>query len=278
MKKFAIASIVTLAAAASAQAATYSTDFESPTFSTGSINGQDGWTVANPNFNQAVSTGDAHSGTQSWFRSNTYGVSSFSDQPFSAPLPGGAKSGESTAVGATDSSNSYSVWFKAATTAQDGSFVALSLSNSGGSRMNWIGLDNNDAAGLRLTATDGNFDEFDLGAVSRTAWHQLTVATTFLDGPGNDVVNYFIDGVLKQTLSSWEDYYRFDPEQAGNGNLVPASDRVLFRTSAGVADPTAAGFYFDDFSVTTAVPEPTALAAVAGAAVLLLGRRRRRQA
>ena len=80
-----------VAASAPAVAATYATGFEDPPFSTGSINGQDGWMVTNSNFVQEIVTGVAHSGTQSWHRSNNYVSGSFGDQPFSAHCPAALK-------------------------------------------------------------------------------------------------------------------------------------------------------------------------------------------
>ena len=79
----------------------------------------------------------------------------------------------------------------------------------------------------------------------------------FNDGPGNDVVQVFIDGTLVATGGTWEDYYRFDPEQAGGGNLVPTVDKVLFRES-GTADSGNAGqgFLIDNIGLTSS-PTPT---------------------
>jgi hypothetical protein len=273
-----------------AGAVTYSTDFENPPFATGSINGQDGWMVQNPAFNQQVVTGSVgagttHSGTQSWLVANTFGSGTFGDQPYSAPLPGGVKAGESSSVGTTSGYNNdtYSVWFRAAdTTGPDGGFISLSLSDASGDRMNYVGIDNSGANGLQLETFDttsngfgqpANFNEHDLGGpIDRTQWHQLTVTTTFNDGPSNDTVQYFIDGTPEGTFGTWEDYYRNDPEQAPGGNVVSASDRVLFKL--GDTDPTAQGFYFDDFSE-TAVPEPASLGLLGLSGVALLRRRRK---
>ena len=62
-------------------------------------------------------------------------------------------------------------------------------------------------------------------------------------GPGNDVVTIAIDGHRRITGTTWENYYRYDPEQAPLGNLVPTIDKLLFRVS-GNATPADAGHGF----------------------------------
>lgn len=271
-----LAVIGALTFSAVSAAGTYSTGFEDPPFSTGSINAQDGWTATGASYEQEVVNTVAHSGTQSFFRNNNVVSGSFGDQPFSAPLPGGEAAGESTAVGVTAGLNQteFSTWFRAGdTTGPDGSFVSLSATDATGSRMNYIGIANTDAGGLTLNAYDttsngfgnaANFNQFSLTGtpLDRTAWHELRVVTTFQDGPANDVVEYYVDGSLEATIGSWEDYYLDDPEQAGNGNQLYAVDRVWFGTRAapsayGFTTGDALGIYFDDFSLSaSAVPEP----------------------
>ena len=41
----------------------------------------------------------------------------------------------------------------------------------------------------------------------------------------------YVDGTRQITGSSWEDYYRYDPEQTGNGNVVSPISKLLFRAS-----------------------------------------------
>ena len=79
----------------------------------------------------------------------------------------------------------------------------------------------------------------------------------FNDGPGNDVVQVFVDGALVATGGSWEDYYRFDPEQAGSGNKVPTVDNLIF-AERGDPDPGNAGqgYLIDNIGLTSS-PTPT---------------------
>ena len=66
----------------------------------------------------------------------------------------------------------------------------------------------------------------------------------FIDGPGNDIVNVYLDGVLVHTGTTWEDYYR---DFAG-GIPFPV-DSIMFR-EAGTAVPATLGkgFLIDNFS------------------------------
>ena len=52
-----------------------------------------------------------------------------------------------------------------------------------------------------------------------------------------DSVSIFIDDKLAANGTTWEDYYRYDPEQTPTGNMVPTVDKLLFRRSG----PPSAG-------------------------------------
>lgn len=264
--------------APAAMAQSYSTGFEAPLFSTGSINGQNGWSVTNPSYAQAVTTADAHSGTQSWLRGDTYGTGAFGDQPFSPGL--GVGVGEASSVGATPGYNTVttSIWFKPANASADGSVVGFAGTDAGGSRMWNINFRNLSGVGVQIAAFDADvtgedFNEYVLGSnLDPSVWHSLSVTATFNNGLYNDTVAYSLDGGAATVIGSWEQYYRLNPEQLGNGNQVYAMDRAIFRTVSSAAG--ANGFYFDDFSMNASVPAPGALA-LAGVGGLLVSRRRR---
>lgn len=53
--------------------------------------------------------------------------------------------------------------------------------------------------------------------------------------------------------TTWENYYRYDPEQTPQGNKVPTVDKLLFRQS-GMANPlnaTTGGFLIDRVTLTS---------------------------
>ncbi len=59
-----------------------------------------------------------------------------------------------------------------------------------------------------------------------------------------------IDGRIKKVGTTWEDYYRYDPEQAGNGNQVPDVSKMLFREAGAPAPLTLGqGYLVDDVTL-----------------------------
>jgi hypothetical protein len=78
---------------------------------------------------------------------------------------------------------------------------------------------------------DGDtFNTTDIATLDRADSHLIRFSIDFKDGPANDQVKIYIDGSLKETGTTWEDYYRYDTEQAP-GNKVPTVDKLLFRES-----------------------------------------------
>ena len=70
------------------------------------------------------------------------------------------------------------------------------------------------------------------------------------------MVKIYIDGEPVRladhgiTGTTWEDYYRYDTEQTGNGNVVPTVSKLLFRESgAAAAGNLGNGFLVDGVSL-----------------------------
>ena len=94
------------------------------------------------------------------------------------------------------------------------------------------------------------FRAVDVATIDRTHAHSIKFSIDFVPGSGNDVVKLYVDGDLKITGTSWENYYRFDPEQAGGGNVVPVTSTLIFR--AGGANDLGSigdGYLFDEVAM-----------------------------
>ncbi len=255
-------SVFTLPAAAGAD--TSGTLFEPPSFAPGNIHGQGGW-MKTGGFDAAIvansgSTAAAF-GQQSLRISNATTSGSFGDQTFSAPLVDGA--GEATsgnggqAGGERQSHFDATFQFMSAAPAavQPGLAVTVSPDSGNGGRMSFLRL-RDTAAGLAIdfneVRTDNDFYDFEIAqGLDRTVPHTVRISMDFVAGADNDVVKVYVDGQLKVTGKSWENYYRNSTEQAAAGNVVPVVDQLLLRVSSNPAQPANVnkGFLIDDVSM-----------------------------
>jgi len=116
-----------------------------------------------------------------------------------------------------------------------------------GARMSYIRLED-DVSGLRvffidyqdkhpygsygsaITAAAGCGSEDDFvetmvaSGLDRSKAHTAKLTMDFVDGPRNDVVKVYVDGTLRHTGTSWEDYFRWCTE-SGGGTGTTASDQ-----------------------------------------------------
>jgi hypothetical protein len=252
-------------------------NFESG-YTAGNINGQNGWTktgsydAAVANVSGFPAASGYGFGTKALRISDATTSGSFGDQTFS---PGLANEAGETAADSGGSpigtrQNHFEVSFQIGTTQsteQPGLHVTMSPDRGDGGRMSYLRFDDlsdgvhvyfDDVTDAGPLGAPADFNERVIGVLSRTQSHTIRMTIDFNDGPGNDVVQVFIDGNLAATGGTWEDYYRFDPEQAGSGNLVPTVDKVLFR-EAGDADAGNAGqgFLIDNLGLTSAPASTT---------------------
>jgi hypothetical protein len=235
-------------------------NFEPPQYTVGDINGQMGWTKLNPAFDVKVATVSAfpaaakyHFGEQTLRLSDAVTSGSFGDQTFSPGLTQPA--GEAPLR--TRFRSSFSIG-TALSTEQSGLHMSVSPDNGSGARMSYLRFEDqtngvhvffDDVTNNGPIGTVSTFNETDIATLSRTKDHQIRFSITFKPGPGNDVVRISIDG-HKTTGTTWENYYRYDPEAAGNGNMVSPVSKLLFRES-GDAHPANAlkGFLVDGVSL-----------------------------
>lgn len=278
---------VTLVWSGTSLAATMTdTDFEG--FSTGvSVDGQGGWSATGDWDEEVVDLG----GNTAWRVSNAATAGSFGDMPFS-PRPGGiptdtvtdpdnsspdAFAGESS-TGAANRRFFAEFDFKTVTGApQPGLSVTVSADNGSGGRQSFIDIEESAVAtsGIDIVTfdvdDDGNFLPATTIAagLSYTDWHTVGMEVLFNDGPDNDVVNYYVNGSLVHTATSWEEFY--SNQQAAQHPLGVPVQSLLFRLSSGAVPAVEGqGFYIDNVS-TLVVPEPTSLALVGLSCVALMG-------
>ncbi|HSW87586.1 MAG TPA: hypothetical protein VLG12_00310 [Candidatus Saccharimonadales bacterium] len=256
--------------------------FEPPTYHIGSINGQDGWSslgsagMGCATYDHTVSAntyGYLSFGTQALRISNAVTSGCFGDQTFSKSLVDEA--GEITAdnggmSGGIRQQHFEAQWDFASTVPgaeQPGLSVVASPDRGDGARMSWVQMADT-PTGLEVNFYDvqgtdnpANFVESNVvSGLDRTVPHTIRITMDFIPGDSNDVVNVYVDGVLKHTGTSWENYYRYDSEAATPG-ISRTVDSVLFRTGGTAAPATMGnGFVIDNLSLQSgpmATPTPT---------------------
>jgi hypothetical protein len=243
--------------------------FESPTYTTGIINGQDGWTA----------TGSAGSGCAVYDEgvvANTYGYASFGGQSFrlSDAVTSGCFGDQAFAkpltdsVGETASTNgSFSAGTKqrhfetkfdiASTlpTQQPGMHTSVSPDRGDGSRMSYLRFEDG-ALGIDVffvdvqgTTNPANFVETPIATgLSRTVPHTIKLTLDTLDGASNDVVKVSIDGTLVHTGTSWENYYRFDSESSAEQSPRIVKTTLFRESGTANAANAGKGYLIDNLS------------------------------
>jgi len=236
--------------------------FESP-YTTISISGQQGWSSAvNPAFDQSVVSTSGF-GSPSGFQSQAFRISdavtsdSFGDWVFAPPLTDSvgeiaAKNGGFPEV---TRQRHFEMQFDIASTKpnkqQPGLHISVSPDRGDGSRMSYLRFEDqsngihvffDDVTDPGPAVTKATFNETDIATISRRSPHTIKLTMDVVDGPANDVVKVYIDGVLKKTGTSWEDYYRYDPEAIAEQS--PRIIKTVIFQARGTATPTDNGYGF----------------------------------
>jgi hypothetical protein len=244
-------------------------NFEPPDYATGSVNAQDDWSSTGP-YDQAVVSntyGYSTFGTQSLRISNAVTSGSFGDQTFSKRTTNyagesGSDCGTPTwcLTGGTLQKHFEVEWDFASTVPgaeQPGLALTVSPDRGDGARMSFVRMTDTptglsvDFVDVHGKANPANFVESRIAkGLDRTTPHTIKLTMDLLDGPSNDVVKVYVDGVLKVTGTSWENYYRFDSEQTPAGNKLPIVNRIILRTGGTAAPATnGKGFLIDNLSL-----------------------------
>ena len=250
--------------------------FSTSTYTLGSINGQNGW-MATGAYDVAVASTSAFGspvgfGAQALRISDGITSGSFGDWVFAPPLADAV--GEASATAGTFSPGTLQRHFDIAfdivstqATEQPGLHVSMSPDRGDGSRMSYLRFEDA-TSGINVyfddvqgTSSPANFVETQIASgLSRTTPHHIELSLDTLNGPSNDVVKVWIDGVLVHTGTSWEDYYRYDLEASAEQS--PRIVKTIILQARGTADPAnlGKGFLFDNFAYNSGpipIPPPT---------------------
>jgi hypothetical protein len=272
------------------KADTSAIDFESPTYVTGTIHAQDGWSSLGSAgggcevYDHAVvanAGAPASFGAQSLRISNAVTSGCFGDQTFSKSLvnEAGEPSAEGGGMSGGTRQTRFESGFALASTVpgaeQPGLFFSVSPDRGDGARMSYLRLEDQ-AGGVHVYFDDyqdfapyggpvgdtngcggaDSFIETDIATLDRSVPHTFNFIIDFVDGPRNDVVRIYVDGILRHTGTSWEDYFRYC-----ESSPTRTVDSLLFRTSGTAAPATAGrGFLIDNLNLAswTPVASPTA--------------------
>jgi len=224
----------------------------------------------NPAIDQEIVTNGlgapASFGTQSWRLSNFYTAGSFGDMPFSPSLVNEA--GETQALngngvltfsGGVRQSHFEVQWAFASLdpngTVENDSYFSASPDRGDGARMSYIRIEDH-VSGIQVFFDDyqdrapqgslavpaagcGPEDDFIetmvASGLDRSKPHTVKLAIDFIDGPHNDVVKVYVDGTLRHTGTTWEDYFRWCTESGGGVPFDASADQsrtvdsMLFR-------------------------------------------------
>lgn len=285
MKQYALQAAVALGALSlvvmpmSALADTVGIDFES--YAPGSVNGQDGWSSTGA-YDQAVggSLSTTGFGARSLRISDAVTSGSFGDQTFTKSLVNevGETVAENNGMSGGTRMHRLTAQFDIASTMQveqPGLHVSVSPDRGDGARMSYLRFEDqadgihiyfDDVTNPTSTLNGEDFNETDIATIDRGP-HTIKLVLDALDGPHNDVVTVYVDGVLKASGTSWEDYYRFDTESnpSAPSDTSRTVDSLLFRES-GDATPANAGngFLIDNVNLTSGpIPASTVTVTIA---------------
>jgi parallel beta helix pectate lyase-like protein len=231
--------------------------FEPTTYTAGDIN-QNGWMKTGP-YDVDVASVSAFPaaagygfGTQSLRVSDAFTSGAFGDQTFSPKLTSPA--GES---GLSHFDASFRIGTTLATQ-QLGLDMSVSPDDGNGSRTSYLRFEDH-ADGVHVFFVDvtnpgpldtvASFDTIEIATLDRASAHTIRFSIDFVTGPANDVVNIYVDGVLKGAGTTWEDYYRYDPEQSANSHVVPSVSRLLFREGGTAHANVGKGFLVDNVTL-----------------------------
>jgi hypothetical protein len=247
--------LLVIVGAAPAMADATTATFEPPSWQAGPVDGQHGWTATGAyDYGVVANSGaPAKFGRQSFRISSQTTSGSFGDWAFSQPA-----ANEAGEASNHDRFTGEFSFLALGVQAVEGSHISVSPDRGDGARMSYVRLEDHadgvhvlfrDYAGTTADTLDDH--EYDIATLDRTAPHTIKFDMQFVPGPSNDVVKVYVDGQLKFTGTSWEQYYRVD-EGHEPGNV----DRLILQargtaTDFGTAPEAQRGFLIDNVTVGT---------------------------
>jgi hypothetical protein len=105
------------------------------------------------------------------------------------------------------------------------------------------GADGTSVAALRGCGPEDDFVETMVASgLDRRKAHTVKLTMDFVDGPRNDVVKVYVDGTLRHTGTSWEDYFRWCTESGGGTGTTARDqsrtvDSMIFTVRGGDPHP-----------------------------------------
>jgi parallel beta-helix repeat protein len=282
MTAVAIASLIVLGLVSRVRADSLAIDFENPTYTLGSINGQDGWSATGAYDYGVVATSGFGSPTgfaaQSFRISNAMTSLSFGDWAFSKSLtdeagePGADNGGFSGGTRQPHFEVSFDIASAVPNAQQPGLQVSVAPDRGDGARMSYLrfsdmpsgleidfddyedfapfGTDSNLAAGC--SGTDNFVETTVASGLDRSVPHHIQLVIDFVPGPRNDVVRVFVDNKLVHCGTTWEDYYRYCTESQPPVDVSRTVDSLLLQARAGSGTAPATlgkGFLFDNLDL-----------------------------
>ncbi|MBL8887942.1 MAG: hypothetical protein JNK16_14895 [Phycisphaerales bacterium] len=262
MKNLVVLALAGMVASGAQATVLYATSFEQPTFVSGALNGQDGWSAASSPANLyqvSAAAGGARTGSQFVFANSANGTANGSQWNYRPNI---------IAPVTSPSIIRASVWTavvnNTAAAVRRTTSAGLDLyDDTGANRIGAIRIRNDGAVsilnGFNQVASTG------AGAVTANAYNQVAIEADF----STHTLSYYVNGTL---VGAPVGFGVFDNAVTGFGD----ADLYITRLFTGVTGETQSGGHtavFDDFSLET-IPAPSSLGLM-GVAGLIAARRRR---
>jgi hypothetical protein len=229
--------------------------FEPPVYTAGPVDGQNGWRAEGRPDMVVVAVADFPAASGYRFGDQALRLSDADDDTLHSP--GLADQAGESAARHFDAS--FRIGTAVATVQAGLNLVVNPVDGGFDSRMSYLSFrDHTDGVHVVFVeATNPGprwhgtfFTPTDIATLDRASSHSVRLLINFKIGTANDMVKVFIDGRKVLEGTTWEDYHRYDPDLAVDGNVVPAISRLRF-TLGGGPSTAGKGFLIDDVKLSS---------------------------